>query len=221
MFSLKNKQIYLITFSFICFLLISVLSSLNKLSYLDYSVIAWFNNQSSASVQTFMKYFTTIGSGEVILITTLALTFYLLYKKLWAHILFLFTLTFGGIGLNLFLKILFQRERPGEMSVIEVFGFSLEIASYSFPSGHTMRSVLLFSFLVYLAYHFIKRRSLKITLIFSLTLLIATIALSRIIVGAHFPSDILAAITISITWFFLSLNTLKYYLTERFRINLI
>ena len=221
MFSLKNKQFYLITFSFICFLLISVLSSLNKLSYLDYSVIAWFNNQSSASVQTFMKYFTTIGSGEVILITTLALTFYLLYKKLWAHILFLFTLTFGGIGLNLFLKILFQRERPGEMSVIEVFGFSLEIASYSFPSGHTMRSVLLFSFLVYLVYHFIKRRSLKITLIFSLTLLIATIALSRIIVGAHFPSDILAAITISITWFFLSLNTLKYYLTERFRINLI
>jgi len=39
-------------------------------------------------------------------------------------------------------------------------------------------------------------------------LIIVTVALSRIIVGAHFPSDILAAVTISITWFYFTLMTL-------------
>ncbi|WP_161784648.1 hypothetical protein [Halalkalibacter okhensis] len=41
--------------------------------------------------------------------------------------------------MNFGLKLLYQRERPGVEREIEVFGNSLDLISYSFPSGHTMR----------------------------------------------------------------------------------
>lgn len=122
----------------------------------------------------------------------------------------MFSLTFGGIILNFLLKILFQRERPGEMSVIEIFGYSLEMSSYSFPSGHTMRIVLFFFFIMYIGCYFIKNTPVKISIIVAMSLLTVSVLLSRIIVGAHFPSDILAAVAVSISWFYFCLLTLEY-----------
>ena len=129
---------------------------------------------------------------------------------MYSHILFLCSLSFGGIALTLFHKVLFQRQRPGDVHTIDVFGYSLEIISYSFPSGHTMRMVILISFLIYMSHYFIKRSITKIGVILTLVLFMLTVSLSRIIVGAHFPSDVIAAVAISVTWFYLCLFFEKY-----------
>ncbi len=204
--------------SFFLFLIISILSMRNKLTLLDQSIISSLTDGTSTIVMTLMELVTKIGSGEMILIATLIISIFLMVKKMRKHVILLFLLTFGGIVLNFALKILFQRERPGEMSVIEVFGYSLEIASYSFPSGHTMRSVLLFSFLIYMSYHFIKKPFARVAVIGLLSFMILLIALSRIIVGAHFPTDILAAVSISIAWFYSCLILLQYLLKISSRI---
>ncbi len=189
---------------FFLFLFITFLSLQNNLVAVDQFLINWLTNTFSYSIPV-MEAVTKAGSGEFILIATLGIGIILLLTKLWSHLVFFFALTFGGIALNFILKISFQRERPGEMTVIEVFGYSLEMASYSFPSGHTMRSVLLFSFLIFISYHFLQSFKSKVTMIIIFFLSIATIAMSRVIIGAHFPTDIFAAITISISWFFFCL----------------
>lgn len=129
----------------------------------------------------------------------------------------MYVLTGGGILLNFTLKVAFQRERPGELKSIEVFGHTLEIASYSFPSGHTMRTVLLFSFLIFICYKYLSEKFTKAAVISALIALIGLVALSRIITGAHFPSDILAAITISISWFYLCLWGIQHKLPKKLR----
>lgn len=202
--------------SLILFFLISVLSVQNKMTYFDQTIISWLTDGSTTYFLIIMETMTKVGSAEVILITTFFITAFLLFKKMYSQIVFLSILTIGGITLNFLLKILFQRERPGEMSVIEVFGYALEISSYSFPSGHTMRSVILFSFLIYISNHFIKKTKVRISAILILSILIFTISISRIIVGAHFPSDIFAAITISITWFYFCLLTLRRFSVESY-----
>lgn len=187
------------------FVSITFLSFYQNGFMLDVIVMGWVDQISTPLLLQIMKMVTLIGSSEFILIVTLGLTSVLLYKRDWFNSLFLLALTFGGIILNLLLKILFQRERPGEMSYIEVFNYSFEIPSYSFPSGHTMRSVLLFSFLLYLSYLFLKRASLKYLSYAICSMLMFAVASSRIFLEAHFLSDIIAAISISIVWFWLCL----------------
>jgi len=196
--------------SLVLFLIITMLSLQNKLNYLDQLVINLLIDNSPSFVVATMDTITVAGSVESIVIMTFLAALLLLYKRRFGYIVFLFSLTFGGIILNFLLKILFQRERPGETSVIEIFGYSLEMSSYSFPSGHTMRSVLFFFFIMYIGYYFIKKNPVKIGVIVAMSLLIVAISLSRIIVGAHFPSDILAAVAVSISWFYFCLLTLEH-----------
>lgn len=158
---------------------------------------------------------TELGSIEaILLISTLLLVLLWLQRKIKLLLLFL-CLSIGGLILNITLKMLFQRDRPGELSEIEAFGQSLEIVSYSFPSGHTMRSVILLLFILYLLQTM--QRGLIRNILFSTTVFfLIAVPLSRIITGAHFPSDVLAAIFISISWFCLCLfisnkpNTFSY-----------
>lgn len=210
MSSMNNSKTYIIISCTILFLLISILSVQNNLDLIDQRIHSLLTDNTPTFVFTLMDGITKIGASEIILIATFIISILLLIKKMWLHIAFLFSVTFGGILLNFLLKILFQRQRPGEMSEIEVFNYSLEVASYSFPSGHTMRSVLLLSFLMFLCYHFIKTMSVKVACMSILIFMIILVSLSRVIVGAHFASDILAAVVISIAWFYFCLVAFRY-----------
>src|SRR5699024_908186 len=116
-----------------------------------------------------------------------------LLKKDWFHTIFFLTVSVGGVILNFVLKFLFQRERPGEMSHIEVFNYSFEIPSYSFPSGHMMRTTILLLFLIYVSHRFIKGSILQVSAYIFFVLIMVGVALSRLFLDAHFLSDILAA----------------------------
>ncbi|MBM4763829.1 phosphatase PAP2 family protein [Bacillus sp. B15-48] len=205
----QRKHAFIAVSCLILFIIISILSLRNQLTRMDEVIISFFIERSSSFHDSVMEVVTKIGSGETILLLTVVIGGYLLYKKMWGFAILLFTVSFGGIALNFILKILFQRARPGEMTVIEVFGQSLEIASYSFPSGHTMRSVLLFSFLFFLCARLLRNSIAMNTFSTLFIIMMGIVALSRVIIGAHFPSDILAAITISIFWFYFCLITFR------------
>ncbi|SER57466.1 phosphatase PAP2 family protein [Salipaludibacillus aurantiacus] len=207
----NKKNISIALSCFILFAVISVLTLFNRLAFLDETLTSWLTEGVPSVVVSFMEIITVIGSGEAILILTGLVGVFLLYKKMWNHAVFLIVLTGGGVVLNFILKILFQRDRPGESSVIEFFGYSLEIPSYSFPSGHAMRSVILFSFLIYLAYRQLENSTAKVSATVIFGGLIILVALSRIITGAHFPSDILAAAIISIAWLNVCLFTFRVW----------
>jgi len=173
---------------------------------IDETVAYWADQNTTAFMETIMKFVSFIGSSEIILIVTVIIGFIFLVKRNWRNFFFFFTLSVGGVTLNFLLKMVIQRARPGdEVSYIEAFNFQLEIQSYSFPSGHTMRAAILFLFLMYISYQFIRNTALKYISYLIYIVLLVAVALSRIMLDAHYVTDIAGAILISISWFFVCL----------------
>ena len=104
--------------------------------------------------------------------------------------------------LHQILKYIIQRPRPTEYRIIDESG-------YSFPSGHSMVSAAFYGLLIYLIYKKIKNKYIKFALIAILTLLIILIGTSRIYLGVHYTSDVLAGFLISISYLIIFTNFIK------------
>ena len=110
--------------------------------------------------------------------------------------------------LNLLLKNIVQRPRPTEYRMISETG-------YSFPSGHSMVSMAFYGYLIYLTYKNVKNVKLKWSLIIILSILIITIGTSRIYLGVHYTSDVIAGFMISISYLVIYTSIVKKFLLER------
>lgn len=98
--------------------------------------------------------------------------------------------------LNYVLKILFSRNRPADINLIVETGFS-------FPSGHAMMSLGIYGFLIYLLLLSDKNKISKIIGSASLILLIFLIGISRIYLGVHYATDVIAGFIISASYLLL------------------
>lgn len=98
--------------------------------------------------------------------------------------------------LNYVLKILFSRNRPADINLIVETGFS-------FPSGHAMISLGIYGFLIYLLLSSDKNKISKIIGTASLILLIFLIGISRIYLGVHYATDVIAGFIISASYLLL------------------
>ena len=98
--------------------------------------------------------------------------------------------------LNYVLKILFSRNRPADINLIVETGFS-------FPSGHAMISLGIYGFLIYLLLSSDKNKISKIIGTASLILLIFLIGISRIYLGVHYATDVIAGFVISASYLLL------------------
>ena len=137
-----------------------------------------------------VKMVTWFGSAACLILLTVILFIIIKNKK--AGLLIGTNLVIITI-LNQTLKSLLQRPRPTEFRIINETG-------YSFPSGHSMISMAFYGFLIYLIYKNLKNKYLKFTLIIILFILIISIGLSRIYLGVHYTSDVLAGFLLSIAY---------------------
>jgi membrane-associated phospholipid phosphatase len=96
----------------------------------------------------------------------------------------------GGVqAVNLALKIIIGRPRPAD----DLVSIILEATGYSFPSGHVMFYSGFFGFLIFLLFTLFKTSPLRLLSIGFLALLIILVGPSRIFLGVHWASDVLAA----------------------------
>ena len=110
--------------------------------------------------------------------------------------------------LNQVLKFILQRPRPTEFRIIDESG-------YSFPSGHSMVSMAFYGLLIYLIYKNVKNKYLKVILIVLLSLLIIMIGISRIYLGVHYTSDVLAGFLIAISYLIVYISFAKSELDKK------
>lgn len=91
-------------------------------------------------------------------------------------------------GLNYIVKVAIRRPRPPE-DLINVMNI---LNSYSFPSGHVMFYTAFFGFLLFLVYIFVRTRWQRYLLMLPLALMIGLVGVSRMYLGEHWASDVLA-----------------------------
>ncbi|TYR76673.1 phosphatase PAP2 family protein [Rossellomorea vietnamensis] len=109
----------------------------------------------------------------------------------------MFTIALGG-GFNWLLKAYFKRERPDIEALVEQGG-------YSFPSGHSMGSFVLYGTLAFAVFRLYDHTWSKILGAAALMLLVLLIGLSRIYLGVHYPSDILGGFSAGGVWLLFSI----------------
>ena len=146
-----------------------------------------------------IKVITWFGSATCLILLTLYILLIIKDKK--EGFLVGINLCFITI-LNQLLKFIVQRPRPTAYRIINETG-------YSFPSGHSMVSMAFYGFLIYLIHKNISNKTLKIILITMLSLLIVMIGLSRIYLGVHYLSDVLAGFLISLSYLIIFINVTK------------
>ena len=122
-------------------------------------------------------------------------------KDVWGRRLYFIAVAGGGL-LNLLLKNFFERERPIVNRMIEADGFS-------FPSGHSMGSMTYYGFLGYLVLRSKRKPLSKLGLGILLCLVILLIGISRIYLGVHYPSDVLAGFVAGSVWLVICISLLE------------
>lgn len=151
------------------------------------------------------KFITHFG-GAIFLVSFATILFILIKNKKIGICIYinLFIVTI----LNLILKNIVQRPRPTEYRLINEHG-------YSFPSGHSMASAAFYGFLIYLIYKKVENRKLKIALMSILSLLILLIGISRIYLGVHYTSDVLAGFCVSISYLAIYTNVIDDFINNK------
>lgn len=159
------------------------------------------------NLNTFFIWYTKFANPMTIAILTLAFVVILFQGKYYAETLWLSvnTVVFAGIG-NAAIKLLFMRSRPSLDHLVTE-------TSYSFPSGHSTGSVLFYGTLILLLPQFIKNRKLCLPLQIILGVGIFFIGISRVYLGVHFPSDVLAGFCFGLAWLLMGY---PIYLEKRF-----
>ena len=156
-------------------------------------------------VTPIMKIVTFFGGATCLIGLTIILFIIIKNKKIGLVIgINLITITI----LNQLFKFILQRPRPTEYRIINESG-------YSFPSGHSMISMAFYGFLIYLIYKYINNKYLKSFLIFILSLLIIMIGFSRIYLGVHYTSDVIAGFLVSISYLIVYTNFSKKIIFEK------
>ena len=192
---INKKLIVNITLSSVIFLFFVAIAIL---VVCDYSFkIDQFNvfvaNNRNGFWTGFFKIFTRLGSfytlAVLILIGVILIWFVMKNKRL--SVFYAGTFSLVCIA-NFVIKQIVRRVRPEHLMIIEESGFS-------FPSGHAMMTLCFFALLIHFVWKFIKNKPLKISLISVFSTVIILIGFSRIYLGVHYLTDIIAGFLISIS----------------------
>lgn len=152
-----------------------------------------------------MKFFTMIGNTEsVIVLSVIVLLILYLRTKSRSEFILVFLVIIGAPVINRILKEFFQRARPDFHRLIEIGG-------YSFPSGHAMNAMAFYGIVAFILWRHIPTRIGRTVLILFSGLFIFTIGLSRVYLGVHYPSDIIAGYLASGFWLSLSIWVFQWY----------
>lgn len=182
----KNCSILLCSF-IVIFAIIASFHESHIGKWFDTEVYVAIISTKSHIMTSFFTAITRIGEVSTIVVLSLLLLGYLLIKKRHLAALFFTIVMILAGSLNPLLKNIFDRERPSILRLVDIGGFS-------FPSGHAMGATAFFGSVIFLALRKLKKAA-KYTIVVLSTLLIVLIATSRIYLGVHYPTDVIAGIS--------------------------
>lgn len=176
------------------FAFLATMVTYDKIIRFDSIVISFIQGFEAPTLTVIMKLLTSIGSTvSIVPLSLLILLFLYKVLKHRSELILFVAVMVGSNILFLLLKLYFHRARPDLHRLIEVSG-------YSFPSGHATNACSLYGILTFLLWKHIRTRLGRTILIVLSVMMILAIGVSRIYLGVHYPSDILAGYFLSILW---------------------
>jgi undecaprenyl-diphosphatase len=137
---------------------------------------------------------TALGGAAVITLVTLGAAGFLALRRKWGALWLVVASVAGGAVVSTLLKNAFDRARP------DVVNHLTEVSSLSFPSGHSMLAAATYFTLAALLARTTADRRIKAYFLSSATLLVLIIGATRLYLGVHFPTDVLAGWCAGIAW---------------------
>lgn len=184
---------FLVTVSLFLFLKIAKNVFEDDLVFFDTAITQTIYLLRSPLMTEIMKIITFFGGQTAIIAGLIITIWYLFSKNKKETLVFFFILSFGVL-LNLLLKDIFGRARPDFLPL-------LEEETFSFPSGHAMNSFIFYTSLSFFVFRKNTHHIRKWGLMISSAILIFLIGVSRVYLGVHFPSDVLAGYIAGFWWF--------------------
>lgn len=149
-----------------------------------------------------------LGGGAVLTLMSLLVIGYLLMLRHYHAILLLLAATLGGMGLNNILKRFFGRERP------DIVPHLSEVASASYPSGHSMLSAIVYLTLGVMLAQSVKPWRFKVYFVGAALLISFLVGLTRVFLGVHYPTDVVGGWAAGTAYAVLC-ATIAYWLQSR------
>jgi membrane-associated phospholipid phosphatase len=176
----------------------------HQMDFFDQLIIGLVRHFANQSLDVIMLGITTLGSAPFYgSLTLLVLAGFAFYRK-WLEAAALMICLSGGGLLNYLLKNLFMRARPDMFYIVKESG-------YSFPSGHAMVSLCFYGMIAYFISRNISSLALRFALFMLTAIYIIMIGISRIYLGVHYPTDVLAGYAAGSTWLFFCISLLMWW----------
>lgn len=167
----------------------------DPLTQLDLNIVTWFRAHSTLTLDHIGVAVSLLGSPVAMALLAVIVAIVLTARRRWIVLSGWVAVFAGGGVLDWGLKRVVQRPRPSGASAF------LNGESFSFPSGHAMGSLFGYGMLAYLLMRFwAKTDRRRLTILIIATMLIMSIGLSRLYLGVHYFSDVVAGYAAGLVW---------------------
>lgn len=176
----------------------------------DKKFTALLYNIRSDTLSQVLYAFTQLGEREAVFIVGGLVSPIFLYRRNYVA-LFAFWLTLAGVGLTTrYGKTFISRERPSDVAYYVVEHFS-------FPSGHATTAIALYGILAYFLYRHYQKHAQRKLLLWLAAVLILIVGFSRIYLGVHYLSDVLAGFLLGALWLMVGISLVEVMLYRKKR----
>jgi membrane-associated phospholipid phosphatase len=156
----------------------------------DTAILQWIHSHATPERDRVMEWITDLGTSGAVVPITIALLVYLLVRRRSGQALFVLLSMVGSWVLNDAAKAFYGRERPA------LWNSAARTMWFGFPSGHAMASMALGTVLTVLAW----RTRVRWPVLAGSVLFVLAVSVSRLYLGVHYPSDVVAAWLASLAW---------------------
>jgi membrane-associated phospholipid phosphatase len=163
-------------------------------THVDTRLADWLHEHATPGWTDFFERVTWLGNLPVLLTVTVVAVAVLAWKRETLELQLLLLAAVGAEILTVGLKLGFHRERPFYADPLA------RESTYSFPSGHATVSLAVYGTLAFIIARHLSNRTARIAVLVAAAVLVLLIGFSRLYLGVHFLTDVIAGFALGLAW---------------------